>query len=47
MKPVTSLALMGSVVALALTQASVETVLAGVVLGGIGYALMPRSTIQR
>ena len=47
MKPVTSLALLGSAVALALTQISVAAVLAGAALGGLGYVLMPRSTIQR
>ena len=47
MKPVASLALAGSVAALALTHMSVGSLLAGLAIGGIGYALMPRSTIQR
>jgi hypothetical protein len=49
MKPVTSLALVGSVaaVALTLTQISIIAVLAGAALGGIAYALRPRDTIQR
>jgi hypothetical protein len=47
MKRVTSVALVGAVVALALTQISVVAALAGAAIGGIGYALMPRNTIQR
>lgn len=47
MKAVTSVALAGSVAALALTQMSVGSLLAGLAIGGLGYALMPRSTIQR
>jgi hypothetical protein len=49
MKPITSVTLVGSVAALALTltQISVMAVLAGAAIGGIAYALMPRDTIQR
>jgi hypothetical protein len=47
MKPTTSLVLAVAAVALALTQTSVAAVLAGVAIGGIGFALMPRKTIQR
>ena len=47
MKPATSLALAVAAVALALTQISVVAVLGGLAIGGIGFALMPRNTIQR
>lgn len=49
MKPdlATSVGLVGGAVALALTQMSLASVLAGLAIGVIGHALMPRETIQR
>jgi hypothetical protein len=47
MKRTTSVALVGTVVALALTQMNVLSVVLGAAIGCIGYALMPRETIQR
>lgn len=47
MRRTTSVALVGTVMALAATQIGVLAALLGAVIGGIGYALMPRDTIQR
>lgn len=43
----TSVALLGTVVAVVATQLGTLAAILGAALGGLGYALMPRNTIQR
>ncbi|MBL8447059.1 MAG: hypothetical protein JNJ44_06560 [Zoogloeaceae bacterium] len=47
LKRTTSVPLLGTVVAVVATQLGALTAVLGAVLGGLGYALMPRNTIQR